>query len=68
MWFSLIGKTNLWEFILGFVLFRVIDITKPFPLKRLESLPSGTGIMADDIAGGILTNALLIVIKLFKPV
>jgi phosphatidylglycerophosphatase A len=32
----------------GFLLFRLFDISKPFPCRRLESLPAGLGIMADD--------------------
>jgi phosphatidylglycerophosphatase A len=43
-----------WKFLLaGFVLFRLIDITKPFPCRRLEKLPAGWGIMADDWMAGI---------------
>lgn len=36
----------------GFVLFRIFDIAKPWPVCRLEKLPDGTGIMADDLAAG----------------
>jgi phosphatidylglycerophosphatase A len=43
----------------GFLLFRVLDILKPFPARRLESLPGGSGIMADDLAAGIYGNILL---------
>lgn len=39
--------------IVGFFLFRVFDILKPFPARRLESLHGGLGIMADDIAAGV---------------
>ena len=39
--------------LLGFVLFRVFDIWKPFPCRRLEKLPGGWGIMADDWMAGI---------------
>jgi phosphatidylglycerophosphatase A len=43
-----------WKFLLaGFVLFRIFDITKPFPCRRLEKLPAGWGIMADDWMAGI---------------
>jgi phosphatidylglycerophosphatase A len=43
-----------WKFLLaGFVLFRFFDITKPFPCRRLEKLPAGWGIMADDWMAGI---------------
>jgi phosphatidylglycerophosphatase A len=42
----------------GLILFRVFDIVKPFPVRRLERLPEGTGIMLDDIGAGLY--ALLI--------
>lgn len=38
--------------IAGFAFFRVFDILKPFPCRRLEKLPDGVGIMADDLAAG----------------
>lgn len=37
----------------GFLSFRVFDIAKPFPLPRLERLPGGFGIMADDLGAGV---------------
>ena len=43
---------NLKTGIAGFVLFRLFDITKPWPARRLEQLPGGVGIMADDYAAG----------------
>jgi len=43
-----------WKYLLsGFVLFRIFDITKPFPCRRLEKLPAGWGIMADDWMAGV---------------
>ncbi len=43
-----------WKFLLaGFILFRLFDITKPFPCRRLEKLSGGWGIMADDWMAGI---------------
>jgi phosphatidylglycerophosphatase A len=43
-----------WKYLLaGFVLFRLFDIWKPFPIRRLEKLPGGWGIMADDWLAGI---------------
>ena len=43
-----------WKYLLvGFVLFRLFDITKPFPCRRLERLPGGWGIMADDWMAGV---------------
>jgi phosphatidylglycerophosphatase A len=35
------------------VLFRIFDIAKPFPCRRLENLPGGWGIMADDWMAGV---------------
>jgi phosphatidylglycerophosphatase A len=43
-----------WKYVLlGFILFRVFDIWKPFPARQAESLPGGLGIMADDWIAGI---------------
>jgi phosphatidylglycerophosphatase A len=43
-----------WKYLLlGFILFRVFDIWKPFPARQAESLPGGLGIMADDWMAGI---------------
>jgi phosphatidylglycerophosphatase A len=43
-----------WKYLLaGFVLFRIFDILKPFPCRRLEHLPGGWGIMADDWMAGV---------------
>jgi phosphatidylglycerophosphatase A len=49
-----------WKYLLmGFVLFRVFDIWKPFPVRRLESLPHGWGVMADDWMAGVYAAILL---------
>lgn len=44
-----------------FVLFRVLDIAKPWPISRAEELPGGLGIMADDMIAGIVTAVLVYV-------
>ncbi len=44
----------------AFVLFRVFDIGKWFPMKQLERLPGGWGIVADDLAAGLLTRLCLL--------
>ncbi len=46
----------------GFILFRVFDILKPFPIRRLEALPKGYGIVADDILAGIYANVALLLL------
>ena len=38
----------------AFLLFRLLDIVKPGPVRRLEALPGGTGIVLDDVAAGVL--------------
>ena len=46
-------------YLAGFLLFRVLDIFKPGPIGRLERLPGGVGIMADDLLAGVVTHLLL---------
>jgi len=49
-----------WKYLLAsFILFRGFDTTKPYPLRRLERLPGGTGIMMDDVGAGIYALAVL---------
>lgn len=43
----------------GFVLFRIFDVIKPFPARRLESLHGGLGVMADDAMAAIYANVAL---------
>ncbi|MGE5193048.1 MAG: phosphatidylglycerophosphatase A [Deltaproteobacteria bacterium] len=50
---------NLVSAAVGFVLFRVLDVAKPWPARRLERLPGGLGIMADDFAAALYTAAAL---------
>jgi phosphatidylglycerophosphatase A len=53
--------------VMGFLLFRLMDIFKPFPIRRLElKLPDGWGVVGDDVLAGIYANlALRIVMRLF---
>ena len=57
-----------WKLLLcGFFLFRIFDITKPFPAGRAERLPGGWGIMVDDvIAGGYAMGALVFLSYLIR--
>ena len=43
----------------GFVLFRVFDITKPWPIHKLEKYPAGWGILADDLLAGVFAAVVL---------
>jgi phosphatidylglycerophosphatase A len=53
VYFSPFTVLNWKSWLLGFILFRVFDIWKPFPARQAESLPGGLGIMADDWIAGI---------------
>jgi len=44
---------------LGFFVFRAFDVVKPWPVNRLERLPGGFGIMADDLLAGVFGNVVL---------
>ena len=54
-WVTLLGATALrWKsFCAAFLLFRLFDIWKPWPVRNFETLPEGVGIVADDLAAGI---------------
>ena len=54
MWITclFLPKTLPW-LAAAFVVFRVLDILKPWPIRRFERLPGGLGIMADDLAAGV---------------
>jgi phosphatidylglycerophosphatase A len=49
-----------WGFVVsGFLLFRAFDIIKPYPLKRLQDIHGGAGVMFDDIGAGVYANLVL---------
>lgn len=52
----------------GFLLFRLLDITKPLGIRRLESLPFGIGIVADDLAAALVACGILHLAQNFLPV
>lgn len=57
---ALIGVPLNWKYLLAsFILFRAFDIVKPFPLRRLEKLPEGIGIMMDDVGAGLYALVLV---------
>jgi phosphatidylglycerophosphatase A len=65
---SFVLATAWWSAILAFILFRIFDIVKPYPARKLESLHGGLGIMADDIVAGLYAGiavAIAIVISWF---
>jgi phosphatidylglycerophosphatase A len=54
--------------LLAFLLFRFFDIVKPYPARRLESLPGGLGIMADDLIAGVYALLVLAVVIVLREV
>jgi phosphatidylglycerophosphatase A len=48
-----------WTVAFAFVLFRVMDVLKPWPARELEALPGGWGIVADDLMAGVYANLLV---------
>ena len=49
--------------VIGFIIFRILDILKPFPIRDLDKrIPGGLGVVADDVAAGLIANLLLRII------
>jgi len=63
-WLTLAGATRLnWRsFLFALILFRLFDIWKPPPIRRIEQLPAGTGIVLDDAVAGIYGAVILYVL------
>lgn len=60
-WLTLLCVPDAWPWWLAaFALFRLFDITKPWPMRQLERLPGGIGIVADDLAAGAYAAIVLI--------
>lgn len=63
-WLTLAACRPDWmHAILALVLFRLFDITKPWPIRKLEALPGGWGIMLDDLAAGVFGAIVLLAIQ-----
>jgi phosphatidylglycerophosphatase A len=58
-----VGTLNL---VLGTAAFRLFDIWKPFPVRKMESLPGGVGVMADDLMAGVYGNLVLQILNLLR--
>ena len=61
IWMTLILLPNSWQWwLLGFVLFRILDVLKPWPISVLDKhVGGGLGIMIDDMLAGLIAGALL---------
>jgi phosphatidylglycerophosphatase A len=55
-----------WRAVLvGFMLFRLFDVTKPWPIRRFESLPGGWGIVMDDVVAGVFGACVMVGLRVF---
>jgi phosphatidylglycerophosphatase A len=65
-WIALLGSPADWRHgLIALVLFRLFDITKPFPVRRLERLPGGWGIVFDDVAAGLYTLGVASLVRIW---
>ncbi len=55
----LVPGAPVWAWIAAFVLFRIFDIIKPLGIARLQKLPGGWGVVADDLGGGLAAALVL---------
>ena len=53
------GAGSVLAVLLGFIAFRILDVIKPWPIRRLERLPGGLGLMVDDLAAGIAAGCVV---------
>lgn len=58
---------DLRTLVIGFILFRVLDILKPFPARTCENFPGGWGIVLDDVVSGLYARGILSLIILLTP-
>lgn len=65
-WITLLFSPFDWKHgLIALVLFRLFDITKPFPIRRLEKLPAGWGIVLDDVGAGLYALGVASLLRLW---
>ena len=65
-WITLLFSPADWRHgLTALILFRLFDITKPFPIRRLERLPEGWGIVFDDVAAGLYALGVASLLRLW---
>ena len=65
-WIALLGSSaSLKHGLIALILFRLFDITKPFPVRQLEKLPEGWGIVFDDVAAGLYALGVASLLRLW---
>jgi phosphatidylglycerophosphatase A len=61
------AEPTLAGIVAAFVLFRIFDVWKPFPIHRLQDLPGGWGIVADDALAGLYARIVLVAASALTP-
>ena len=65
-WITLLFCPPDWAHaLIALILFRLFDITKPFPVRRLERLPAGWGIVFDDVAAGLYALGVAAILRIW---
>jgi phosphatidylglycerophosphatase A len=65
-WIALLGSPGDWKHgLIALVLFRLFDITKPWPARQLEALPEGWGIVFDDVAAGLYAWGVAAILRIW---
>jgi len=66
VWINVLFLPFNWTiWLIGFVLFRILDIWKPLGIRKLEKIGGGLGVMIDDVAAGVAGNIILQIIYYF---
>jgi phosphatidylglycerophosphatase A len=66
VWIALLFSPVDWRHgLIALILFRIFDITKPFPARQLENLPAGWGIVFDDVAAGLYALGVASLLRLW---
>lgn len=61
----ILSPVSLKAGVIGFVLFRIFDIVKPFPAGRSQKLPGGVGVVVDDVIAGLYALAVMVLLGYF---
>lgn len=65
-WIALLGSPGDWKHgLIALALFRLFDITKPWPARQLEALPEGWGIVFDDVAAGLYAWGVAAIVRIW---
>ena len=63
---AVVAQDSWQSWLASLLLFRIFDIVKPWPIRKLESLPGGVGIVADDAAAGLCAIIVMKVLQYFS--